>query len=109
MKNKKIINGVTASPGRASGQVLIIEDPMKAPNTPKHNFIVVAEYTTPILNLLLMKAKAIVCETGGVTMHASVISRELGTPCIVNVKGIMQAVVNKQNISIDADKGEIYV
>ena len=106
---QKTFKGLAASPGKAAGQALIIDNPMIAPQAPDKDFIVIAEYTTPILNLLLMKAKAVICETGGLTMHASVISRELGIPCIVNTKGIMEAVKNKQTIKIDADKGEVYV
>lgn len=104
-----IFKGLAVSSGYVKAGVLIIENPMVAPEAPDGDFIVVAEYTTPILNVLLMNAKGVVCETGGMTMHAAVIARELGIPCVVNVKGIMKSVSNKQIITIDGSKGEVYV
>ena len=78
---------------------------MVAPDMPNGNFVIVAEYTTPALNLLLLNAKGIVCETGGITTHASIIARELGIPCVVGVTGIMRLILNKQIITIDSSKG----
>jgi phosphohistidine swiveling domain-containing protein len=101
--------GVAASSGRVTGEALIIKNPMIAPDAPEGDFIVVAEYTTPVLNLLFMNAKGVVCETGGMTMHAAVIARELGIPCVVGTKGIMKSISDKQTITIDGLKGEVYV
>jgi len=106
---KKVFKGIAASSGYAKAKVLIIDNPMIAPGLPDGDFIIVAEYTTPILNLLLMKARGVVCETGGMTMHAAVIARELGIPCVVGAKGVLKSVLNKQIIVVDGFKGNVYV
>jgi pyruvate, water dikinase len=106
---QKIFKGIVASSGFVQSEALVIKNPMIAPNLPAGDFVVIAEYTTPALNLLLMNAKGVICETGGITMHAAVIARELGIPCIVGAKGIMKSILSKQIVTIDGLKGKIYV
>lgn len=106
---QKIFKGIAASSGFIQAEALIIDNPMVAPNLPAGDFVVIAEYTTPALNLLFMNAKGVACETGGMTMHAAVIARELGIPCVVGAKGIMKSISNNQVVTIDGSKGEVYV
>lgn len=104
-----IIKGLIASIGQAKARALIIQDPMKPATPINSDYIVVAPYTTPVLNMILLNAKGIVCETGGMTTHAAIISRELGIPCIMSVKGILDAVKDGQILEIKADTGEVVI
>jgi len=103
------LKGIPASSGQVLGKALVIKNPMKAPRQPNGSYIVVAEYTTPILNLLLSQAKGIICATGGVTMHAAVIAREFGIPCIVSVESIFEKIKKGQSVKINGSTGKIYV
>lgn len=108
-KEKVISKGLPASKGKAKGKVFIIKNPIKVPSSlPKEDYILVAEYTTPVLNLAITQAKGVVCSTGGITMHAAVICRELGIPCIVGAKDIFQKVKSNQLIKINGTTGKIY-
>ena len=46
--------------------------------------------TAPDWVPVMKKAKAIVTDAGGMTCHASIVSRELGIPCIVGIKSRSQ-------------------
>lgn len=105
----KEIKGVGASQGTAKAEALVIKDPMKPPTIVSNDYIVVAPYTTPLLNMVLLNAKGIVCETGGLTTHAAIISRELGIPCVMSAKNILDAVRDGQIIEIRADSGQVLV
>ena len=60
----------------------------------------------------MKKAKAIVTDAGGMTCHASIVSRELGIPCIVGTKSrSVEATTTIQDgaeITVDATNGIVY-
>ncbi len=55
------------------------------------------------------RVAAIVTEKGGRSSHISILSRALGIPSVVGVKGIMEDVSDNQQIIVDADNGNIIV
>lgn len=71
--------------------------------------ILVASETTPDFVPLMKKAKAIVTETGGVTSHAAIVSRELGVPCVVNTKISTQVLHDGDLVEVDAYKGVVRI
>ena len=60
----------------------------------------------------MKKAKAIVTDAGGMTCHASIVSRELGIPCIVGTKSrsheATTSIKDGQMITVDATNGIVY-
>jgi len=60
----------------------------------------------------MKKAKAIVTDSGGMTCHASIVSRELGIPCIVGTKSrgssSTTTIKTGMEITVDATNGIIY-
>src|SRR3989344_3239294 len=102
----RTIKGMTASLGHVKAKALIISDPMRPISATPGDYVVVAPYTTPLLNIVLLNAKGIVCETGGMTTHAAIISRELNIPCIMSAKGILATVKTGQMIEIKTDSSE---
>ena len=105
--NKPILKGINASSGKIKAKVYKILNTTK-PVKPKAGYIIVADYTTPIIAPALSQAKGILCETGGLTSHAAIIAREFNIPCIVGVKGAKKKLKDEQEIILDADKGKIY-
>lgn len=71
------------------------------------DYIVIAPYTTPAMNIILFTAKGIICETGGLTTHAAIIARELNIPCVMSVKNIMNQIKDGQQIELNGDTSEI--
>ena len=77
--HKVIVKGLPASPGKVSGRVHVILDPSRIDEF-KEGEILVTEMTAPDWVPAMKKAKAIVTDSGGMTCHASIVSRELGIP-----------------------------
>lgn len=108
---KVVVKGLPASPGRISGKAHVILDPSLI-DTFKEGEILVTEMTAPDWVPAMKKAKAIVTDSGGMTCHASIVSRELGIPCIVGTKsrGVSATgtIANGMDITVDATNGVVY-
>lgn len=109
--HKVIVKGLPASPGKVSGRVHVILDPSRIDEF-KEGEIIVTEMTAPDWVPAMKKAKAIVTDSGGMTCHASIVSRELGIPCIVGTKSRGEAatvtIPDGIDVTIDATHGVVY-
>ena len=108
---KVIVKGLPASPGQVSGKAHVILDPSRIDEF-KDGEILVTEMTAPDWVPAMKKAKAIVTDSGGMTCHASIVSRELGIPCIVGTKSRGQSatttILDGMDITVDATNGVVY-
>ena len=108
---KVIAKGLPASPGLISGRVHVILDPSRIDEF-KDGEILVTEMTAPDWVPAMKKAKAIVTDSGGMTCHASIVSRELGIPCIVGTKSrgeaATTAIKDGMDVTVDATNGVVY-
>lgn len=100
--------GVGASPGRASGpaRVVLHEDELDALR-PGEVLVVVS--LAPTWTSAMLKAAAIVTETGGLLSHAAVVAREMGRPAVVAVPGVTRRVRPGQKVSVDGETGSVVV
>lgn len=109
--HKVIVKGLPTSPGKVSGRVHVILDPSRIDEF-KEGEILVTEMTAPDWVPAMKKAKAIVTDSGGMTCHASIVSRELGIPCIVGTKSRGEAatvtIPDGIDVTIDATHGVVY-
>ena len=67
--------------------------------------ILVAIATTPAIVPAMKKAAAIVTDEGGLTCHASIVSRELEIPCVVGTRVVTKTVKDGDLVEVDATKG----
>lgn len=100
------LRGVVACTGYACGRVRIIRktSEMKDFQTGE---ILVTNQTTPEFVPIIKKAAAIITEQGGITSHAAIVSRELKVPCIIGTKIATTALMNGENVEVDANNGII--
>ena len=109
--HKVIVKGLPASPGKVSGRVHVILNPSRIDEF-KEGEILVTEMTATDWVPAMKKAKAIVTDSGGMTCHASIVSRELGIPCIVGTKSRGEAatvtIPDGIDVTIDATHGVVY-
>jgi pyruvate,orthophosphate dikinase len=57
----------------------------------------------------MLAAVAVVTEIGGGTSHAAVVSRELGTPCVVGCgRGALAGLAGKE-VTVDGRAGLVYL
>jgi len=107
ISKEPILIGTGASPGIVSGRVVIINS-IKDLNKVEKGDIMVAKMTSPDMVPAMERASGIVTDEGGMTCHAAIVSRELGTPCIVGSKKATKVLKNGDTITIDGAKGTIY-
>ena len=106
-KGKKLLSGLAASPGIATGRVKIVHDITELKKVERGD-ILVARMTDPDMVPAMEKAIAIVTDEGGNTSHASIISRELGIACIVGTEKATQVLKDGDLITVDGTNGNVY-
>ena len=108
---KVLVKGLPSSPGMGYGKVHVIADP-KDIDEFKDGEILVTEMTAPDWVPAMKKAQAIVTDSGGMTCHASLVSRGLGIPCIVGTKSRGQAATEVlktgEEVTVDASNGVVF-
>ena len=102
-----ITTGLGASPGLASGKVVIFDMSMSL-DVVKDGDVLVTTMTMPDMVPAMSRAAAIVTNEGGMTCHAAIISRELGTPCVVGTTNATNILKNGQVITVDGTTGTVY-
>lgn len=104
---EKILQGLGASPGVGVGPVKIIKS-SKEIKRMEGGEVLVTEMTTPDFVPAMKKASAIVTDTGGMTSHAAIVSRELGVPCIVGTQDATKKLKEGTTVSVDGTHGIVY-
>ena len=102
-----LVRGLGASPGMASGTVKIILD-IDELDKIKDGDIMVTTMTTPDMVPAMRRASGIVTDEGGVTCHASIISRELGIPCVVGTGDATTTLKENSGVTVDGKKGLVF-
>ena len=105
--NDKVLQGIGAAAGRASGPAAIIASPLQGAKL-QNGDVLVAPSTDPAWTPLFLRASALVMETGGVVSHGAIVAREYGIPAVVNVAGVLGVLVDGQDVTVDGDQGQVY-
>ena len=106
-EGKILVKGQGASPGMATGRVVVIRD-VKDTGSVKAGDILVTKMTNPDMVPAMQKVAAIVTDEGGMNCHAAIVSRELGTPAVVGTRNATSVLKPGQLITVDGEKGFIY-
>jgi len=102
-----ILEGMGASPGIATGKVILVRE-MNDLKKVKKGDILVTKMTNPDMVVAMQRASAIVTDEGGMTAHAAIVSREVGIPCIVGTLKATKLLKDNQIVTVDAINGKIY-
>ncbi|OGE87799.1 MAG: hypothetical protein A3J07_03750 [Candidatus Doudnabacteria bacterium RIFCSPLOWO2_02_FULL_49_13] len=102
----KEIKGQVAFPGLVRGRVRIIKTD-KEMHTIRPGEILVTRMTTPDYIFAMRISAAVVTDVGGVTSHASVVSRELAKPCIIGTGHATQILKTGDLVEVDANTGVV--
>ncbi len=101
-----LVRGLGAAPGRASGQVRVLASLAEAGKLGEGD-VLVAHMTTPDWVPLMRRAAAIVTDSGGMTCHAAIVSRELGLPCVVGTGEATSKLRDGELVTVDATHGTV--
>ncbi len=88
---KSLAQGLSASPGAASGKIVFDADTAETRGRAGEKIILVREETKPEDIHGFFQAQGILTSRGGKTSHAAVVARGMGKPC---VSGCEQIVIN---------------
>jgi len=102
-----ILTGLGASPGFATGPVKIYDETMSL-DIVRDGDVLVTKMTMPDMVPAMSRSVAIVTDEGGMTCHAAIISRELGTPCIVGTGDATRILKDGDIITVDGTTGTVY-
>ena len=101
----RVLQGVPTSQGRHTGPARVVVSLTGAGGIGPEDVLILpaADVTwTP----LLLRAAAVVTETGGMLSHASIVARELGVPCVASVAGATQ-IPDGTPLAVDGAAGEV--
>lgn len=102
-KDQEVI-GTIASKGFAKGTARIVLNSKDFPKF-KTGDILITAMTSVDFVPLMKRAAAFVTNEGGLTSHASIVSRELDKPCIIGTKIATQVFKDGDMVEVDANKG----
>jgi pyruvate,water dikinase len=100
-----VLTGIGASPGRITAPARVVTDPFT--DVLADGEVLVARTTDPAWTPLFLQAAAVVIDLGGQLSHGAVISRDLGIPCVMNVKEGTARITTGQRVTVDGARGEV--
>ena len=101
------LTGLGVNAGQASGRARVIEDPAD-PRGLEPGEILVCAITDPSWTPLFLSAAAVVCDSGAMQSHASIVARELGIPAVMSVPGIT-AIADGTLLHVDGSQGTVTI
>ncbi len=116
-----LTTGLPASPGAATGRLIFEPDEAEEKAKEGHKVILVRHETSPDDFHGMAASEAILTARGGMTSHAAVVARGMGTPCVVGAsdlhinieEGVMQVGSNEVRrgdwITVDGSTGQIFL
>ena len=100
----RLVAGLGAAPGRASGAVRLLRS-LEEADALAPGDVLVTHMTSPDWVPLMRRAAAIVTDSGGMTCHAAIVSRELGIPCVVGTGDATRRLRGGELVTVDATRG----
>ena len=101
----RILMGVPTSRGRRTGPARVVTSLATAPDIGPDDVLILAAADVTWTPLLL-RAGAVVTETGGMLSHASIVAREFGLPCVASVEGAT-GIAEGTTVCVDGGSGEV--
>lgn len=107
VQGEHILQGIPCCAGIVEGIVSVLHAPHEIDKIDGN--ILVTTSTDPGWVVLFPKATAIVVERGSLLSHSAIVSREMGIPCIVGVKGLLNQVKSGDKIRMNGSTGIIEI
>jgi pyruvate,water dikinase len=101
-----LLRGLGGAPGSASGTARVLGSIADAAKL-RDGDVLVTHMTAPDWLPVMRRAAAIVTDSGGMTCHAAIVSRELGIPCVVGTGEATKLLRDGEAITVDATRGVV--
>jgi rifampicin phosphotransferase len=104
----QVLTGTACAPGKHTGvaRVLLRADD---PGALEPGDILVTVATDPSWTPLFLAAGAVVANVGALGSHASIVSRELGIPCVASVADATRRIPDGAIITVDGTNGTVTI
>jgi len=106
--SESIVKGFSANKGIVRGVVKIVLS-SKDFDKLQPGEILVTTMTSVDFVPVMERAAAFVTNEGGITSHASIVSREMGKPCIIGTKIATKILKDGDLVEVNADEGIVRV
>lgn len=107
-QNTPIVTGIGVSRGVRRGRVYVISG-FETNASFQDGDVLVTRITDPTMVAIMAKSAAIVCDIGSITSHPSIVSREMGIPCVVATGNGTQVLKDGMMVEVDGAKGIVTV
>ncbi|WP_304225908.1 pyruvate, phosphate dikinase [Gracilinema caldarium] len=115
---KSLTKGLNASPGAACGRIVFTAKDAELWAEKGEKVLLVRKDTSPEDIGGMVVSEGILTSTGGMTSHAAVVARGMGTPCVAGAKGVSvqgkKVVIGDKTLkegdwlTIDGSTGDVY-
>ncbi|MDR0442091.1 MAG: pyruvate, phosphate dikinase [Treponema sp.] len=115
---KALTKGLNASPGAASGRIVFTAKEAENWHARGEKVLLVRKDTSPEDIGGMVVSQGVLTSTGGMTSHAAVVARGMGTPCVAGAKSVLvqgdsvdiggKTFKEGDWITIDGTSGEVY-
>ena len=115
---KSLTKGLNASPGAACGRIVFSANEAEEWAERGEKVMLVRKDTSPEDIGGMVVSEGILTSTGGMTSHAAVVARGMGTPCVAGAKGVSvqgkKVVIGEKTfkegdwITVDGSTGDVY-
>ncbi|MGO8946537.1 MAG: phosphoenolpyruvate synthase [Ktedonobacterales bacterium] len=105
-EGRELVRGLAASPGIVAGPVRVLASAAGG-DALQPGEVLVAPMTTPDWVPLMRRAVAIVTDSGGMTSHAAIVSRELGIPCVVATRNATTLLHDGMLVTVNGAEGSV--
>jgi pyruvate,water dikinase len=103
---RELLHGLGGAPGSACGVARLLDGLADAGRLGDGD-VLVTRMTSPDWVPLMRRAAAIVTDSGGMTCHAAIVSRELGIPCVVGTGEATRVLRDGERVTVDATHGVV--
>jgi pyruvate,orthophosphate dikinase len=113
-----ITKGLNASPGAACGRIVFSAQDAESWHARGEKVLLVRKDTSPEDIGGMVVSQGVLTSTGGMTSHAAVVARGMGTPCVAGAKGVQvqddkvfigDRIFHEGDwITIDGSTGDVY-
>jgi pyruvate,orthophosphate dikinase len=113
-----LTKGLNASPGAAAGRIVFSAREAEEWHANGEKVLLVRKDTSPEDIGGMVVSQGILTSTGGMTSHAAVVARGMGTPCVAGAKGVSvqgkKVVIGAKTfkegdwLSVDGSTGDVY-
>jgi len=103
-----ILRGLSLQKRDVWGVVVKASSSLEAREKMSDGAILVVRQTDRDYVPAMRKAAAVICEEGGLTSHAAIVSLELRIPCLVSAEGALDILDEGMTVTVDGRRGVVY-